>query len=407
MPKSKLFKKYFPLIRQQIKLVYFDNAATTQKPETVLRAMDKFYRQHYSSVHRGIYRLSEQATQAYEAAREKIQKFLRARHPEEIIFTSGATEGINLVASSFAGKFLKRGDEILISELEHHSNIVPWQVAAEKHRLILKFVPVDKQGVLDAKALNKLLTNRVKLIAITAASNVTGEIVDLKKIIAAAHKAGAKVLVDAAQAAGHFPLNAQKLDCDFLVFSGHKMFGPTGIGVLFGKKELLEKMPPFHTGGNMIELVTKNKTTFAPIPTKFEAGTPPIAEVIGLGAAVDFIQQIGWQKIQSAENALAKYTLQKLAAVPGVNILGSRSANGRLPIFSFTVDGIHPHDLATMLDRYGIAVRAGHHCAQILHATLGTPASTRVSLGFYNTPDEIDILVRTLVKTIYNFRIAN
>lgn len=392
-------KKEFPIFKSQgsKSLAYFDNAATTQKPNAVLDAMDTFYRSGNAPVHRGVYALAESATTAYENVRDQVKDFIHAAHREEIIFTSGTTASINVVVSGLTEAFLHAGDHILLSDMEHHAMVVPWQAAAMRKKLKLDFVPLTTEGRIDLGAFKKMLAkHKPKFVGVTHVSNVLGTENPIREMIALAHKAGALVLVDAAQSIAHQAVDVQTLDCDFLAFSGHKMYGPTGIGVLYGKKELLEKLPPHVFGGHMIEQVTRTKTTYMPLPEKFEAGTAPVAEVIGLGAAISFIPKIGLKNIRKQENELTVYALRALKNVPGLMLFGPSTAKARAPIFSFTIKGIHPHDIATLLDREGIAVRAGHHCAQILHESFSLDASVRASLCFYNTSAEIDRLVRAL-----------
>ena len=395
-------RNQFPILKThkgRKPLVYFDNAATTQKPLAVLETIDEFYRTKNAPVHRGVYALAEAATAEYESVRDHVQDFINAKQREEVIFTSGTTASINMVVSGLAADYLHAGDHILLSDMEHHAMIVPWQDAARRKKLKIDFVPLTAEGRINLGVYKKLLAkHKPKFVGVTHVSNVLGTENPVREIIALAHKAGALVLVDAAQSIAHMPVDVQKLDCDFLAFSGHKMYGPTGIGVLYGKKALLEELPPHIFGGHMIEQVTHAKTTYAPLPEKFEGGTPPVAEVIGLGAAISFIQGIGLQTIRKQENELTAYTLRALKNVPGLTLLGPTAAKARAPIFSFTLKGIHPHDIATLLDREGIAVRAGHHCAQILHESFAIDASVRVSLCVYNTPAEIYRLVYALVK---------
>ena len=391
-------RKQFSIFHKRGKpLVYFDNAATTQKPSSVLSAMDTFYRSENAPVHRGVYALAEGATARYEGVRDGVRTFINAAHREEIIFTSGTTMGINAVASGYAEKFLKKGDRILLSDMEHHAMIVPWQAAALQRGLKVHFVPLSADGCIDITVFKKALKKyHPKFVGLTHISNVLGSINPVREMTAAAHKAGAVVLVDAAQSAAHIPIDVQKLDCDFLVFSGHKMYGPTGIGILYGKKALLEALPPLIYGGHMIEEVTREKTTYAPLPEKFEGGTQPVAEVIGLGAALSFIRGIGFAAIQKHERTLVSHMLKGLKGISGLTLLGSAKSADRIPVFSFTLHGIHPHDLATLLDKEGIAVRAGHHCAEILHSGLTPDASLRMSLGIYNTVEEIDRAIAAL-----------
>lgn len=391
-------RKQFPILSKKIngrKLAYFDNAATTQKPVSVLAAMNDYYTESNANAHRGIHTLAQEATGIVENSRKKIAKFLNASSPDEIVFTSGATEGLNLLATGLCAG-LESGDEIILSELEHHSNIVPWQIAAREKRLKIKYIPATEQGRLDLTAYRRLLNKKTKILSVTGASNVTGAITPLKKIISLARQKGALTVVDAAQAAAHIRLDVRKMDCDFLVFSGHKLFGPTGVGALFGKLELLKRLPPFKFGGHMIEEVTKNFSRFAGVPEKFEAGTPPIAEIAGLAAALDFVNRIGSDKIERYEKRLTAYALKRLAENPKISILGPKTPKDRIPVISFVMDGIPAHDLASILDGLGIATRSGHHCAQILHREFGIPASIRASLCFYNTEKEIDELARGL-----------
>lgn len=378
-------------------LVYFDNAATTQKPKSVLTAMDRFYRSKNAPVHRGVYALAEEATSAYENVRDQVRDFINAEHREEIIFTSGATASINTVVAGFTDEGLRRGDRILLSDMEHHSMIVPWQAVAARKKLGVHFVPITTDGRIDIGVFKKALAKyRPKFVGITHVSNVLGTVNPVREMIVAAHKVGAVVLVDAAQSAAHLPIDVQKLDCDFLAFSGHKIYGPNGVGILYGKKELLEHLPPLIYGGHMIEEVTREKTTYAPLPDKFEGGTQPVAEVIGLGSAISFIENVGFSAIGKHERELSARMLKALKTIHGLTLLGPASAQGRISVFSFTIAGIHPHDIATLLDREGIAVRAGHHCAQILHSHLVPDASVRMSLGIYNTVGEIDCAIAAL-----------
>ncbi len=392
-------RKDFPLFadKRNHNLAYLDNAASTQKPALVLKAMDEFQRSNYANVHRGLYRVAEAATAAYEGARAAVAKFINAREPAEIIFTKNATESLNLVAQSYA-QLLKTGDGVMLTQLEHHANLVPWQQMSKRYQLNLIFAPVTEEGRLDLVKLNELLVKGVKVVSISAMSNVLGTIPDLGPIIERAHSVGAVVIVDAAQAAPHVPLDVQSLGCDFLIFTGHKIFGPSGIGLLYGRRELLEVMPPFLYGGHMINEVQWDDSTWAELPAKFEAGTPPITEAVGLGAALEFVNQVGWAAIQDHERDLTEYGLQTLLAIPKLRLVGPKDAAGRGPMFCFTVKNIHPHDLASVLDQDGIAVRAGHHCAQPLHRRFGLAATTRASLSIYNTRAEIDRLVKGIKK---------
>ena len=401
-------RNQFPILKKRIRnraLVYFDNAATTQKPRVVLEAMNKFYRSQNAPVHRGVYSLAESATAEYESVRDQVKDFIHADHREEIIFTSGATASINTVVSGLAETFLHAGDHILLSDMEHHAMIVPWQAAALRKKLKLDFVPLTGEGKVNIGTFKKLLAkHKPRFVGITHVSNVLGTENPIRDMVALAHKTGASVLVDAAQSIAHLPVDVQKLGCDFLAFSGHKMYGPTGVGVLYGKRKLLERLPPRIFGGHMIEQVTRTKTTYAPLPEKFEGGTPPVTETIGLGAAISFVQRIRFKNIQREESKLTAYTLRALKSVAGLTLFGPATAKARSPIFSFTIKGIHPHDIATLLDRDGIAVRAGHHCAQILHESFSLDASVRVSLCMYNTTQEIDRLVRALSAIVRKFK---
>lgn len=391
-------QKAFPMLKQTINnhpFIYLDSAATAQKPDAVINAITAFYRKHYGTVHRAVYSSAAFATEMYEQTRQKIARFLHAKNHDEIIFTRGTTTAINLVAHSFGKAFIRPGDEILITEMEHHSNIVPWQMMAEERGALLTVVPFSDTGELDMEALKKNLSNgKTKIVACAHMSNSLGTINPIKEIIALAHASGAKVLIDGAQSAPHMQVNVQDLDADFFVFSGHKLVGPTGIGVLYAKKELLEAMPPFEGGGDMIETVTFAKTTYNIPPLKFEAGTPSIAEVIGLGAAIDFVTAIGMEKIQAWEHELLCYLLPKMQAIEGVHLLGAAKERGA--IVSFYVDNVHPLDMATLLDLKGIAIRSGHLCAQPVMRHFGLTSSARASLAFYNNKQELDTFVEAL-----------
>lgn len=379
------------LVHDRLPLVYFDNAATTQHPRQVIQSLVNVYEKHYANVHRGIHWLSEQSTDLYSEAREKVRAFLGARDAAEVIFTHGATESINLVARSWGDANVAPGDEILLTEMEHHSNIVPWQQLATRRGAVVRFLPVTDEGLLDLDALPKLLNERTRMVAVTAASNVLGTINPLAEVIRHAHAAGAVVLVDAAQSAPHTPTDVQQLGADFLAFSGHKLLGPTGVGILHGRRELLEAMPPFLGGGSMIRRVTQQGFEPADLPTKFEAGTPPIVEAIGLGAAIDYLQTIGLEHIHAHERVLTAAAHETLRGVSGVRIFGPLPEQ-KAGIVSFTVEGVHAHDVAQLLDRQGIAIRAGHHCAMPLHRRLGVPATSRASFYFYNTLAEVERL---------------
>jgi cysteine desulfurase/selenocysteine lyase len=376
-------------------LAYLDNAATTFKPLPVLEALDTHYRRGVSNIHRGVHWLSEQATLAYEDVRTKVKLFLNAKDDAEIIFTHGTTESINLVALSL-GTFFKAGDEILITHMEHHANIVPWQMLCERQGCVLKVASINDAGELDLDAFKNLLSDKTRIVAFTAVSNSLGTINPIKDLIKLARANGALTLVDAAQAVAHMPIDVQALDCDFLAFSGHKIFGPTGIGVLYGRKILLEKMPPVYGGGDMIASVTFEKTTYNVVPHKFEAGTPPIAEVIGLGAALSYVSKIGLAAISAREAELLAYGTKTLSAIPGLRLIGT--AAHKAAILSFVLDGIHPHDVGSLLDLEGVAIRTGHHCTQPVMKRFGIPATARASLAFYNTFAEIDQLAAAIHK---------
>ena len=387
----------FPMLSKTMHgkpLIYLDSAATAQKPLAVIDAITNFYRDHYGTVHRAVYELALHSTEEYQHARRKAKAFLNASKEEEIIFTRGTTESINLVAYAFGKAFMKPGDEILISAMEHHSNIVPWQIACEDRGAVLKVIPMNERGELLMDEYAKLLSPRTRIVAITHISNALGTINPLKQIIDLAHKAGAKVLIDGAQSAPHLKIDVQELDADFFVLSGHKVMGPTGIGILYGKEELLNQMPPYQGGGDMIKTVTFAETTYNTLPLKFEAGTPMIAEVIALGTALDYIQGIGLENIQLWEHELLTYATKQLEQIPGLKIIGQASEKGAL--VSFVLEGIHPLDVGTLLDLKGIAVRTGHHCAQPVMNFFNVPATVRASFAFYNTKQEIDVLTSSL-----------
>ncbi len=389
----------FPALRQQIRgkpLVYLDNAATSQKPMRVIETIEQYYLTENSNVHRGIHLLSERATEAFEGARAKVARFLNARDAREIIFVRGATEGINLVAHSFARPLLTVGDEILISEMEHHSNIVPWQIVCKETGAVLRVVPINDDGELRLDEYERLLGPRTRLVSIVHVSNALGTINPVQQAIEIAHERGVPVLVDGAQAAPHLPVDVRALDCDFYVCSGHKLFGPTGIGIVFGKAHLLEAMPPYQGGGDMILSVTFEKTIYNEAPLKFEAGTPHIAGAIGLGAAIDYASSIGLDQIAAYEGELLAYATDAISAIPGLRIIGT--AKEKASILSFVLDGVHAHDIGTILDQEGIAIRTGHHCAQPVLQRFGVPATARASLAFYNTRDEVDALVKAIHK---------
>jgi cysteine desulfurase/selenocysteine lyase len=395
----------FPILNRKVKgrdLIYFDNAATAQKPLQVIEALTHYYSHYNANIHRGLHTLADEATAAFEATRHSIQQFIGAAVPEEIIFTKGTTDSINLVAAAWGNTHLQKGDEIIISSLEHHANIVPWQMVAEARGAHLKIIPIDDNGVLDMEAYSDMLNEKTKFVSIVHASNALGVVNPVEDIITLAHTYGALVLVDAAQSSVHLELDVQQLDCDFLVFSGHKIYGPTGTGILYGKKALLEMLPPYQGGGEMIKEVTFEKTTFNELPFKFEAGTPNIADFIALKPAVDFIQDIGKKNIHAHEDALLRYATEKLEAIDGLHIRGNVS--NKVSVVSFTIDDIHPQDLAILLDNQGIAVRTGHHCAQPLMKRLGIVGTTRASFAAYNTFEEIDIFTQALNKSIKMLR---
>lgn len=399
------YRKDFPVLRQKVHgkpLVYLDNAATAQKPQVVIDALNRYYSMENANIHRGIYYLSEQATDAYEIARSRISRFINAAFPQEIVFVRGATEAINLVAQTFGRAFIKAGEEIVISAMEHHSNIVPWQLLAGQTGAQLKVIPMNDRGELQLDQLDKFLGPKTKLVSVAHVSNALGTINPIKKIIQLAHQKRIPVLVDGAQAAPHLPVNVRDLDCDFYAFSGHKLYGPTGIGVLYGRRDWLEKMPPYQGGGDMISSVTFEKTTYNKIPYKFEAGTPHIAGVIGLGAAVDYLTHIGMEKIAYYEEELLHYATESLSRIPGLRLIGT--AQEKAAVVSFIFENIHAHDIGTILDRSGVAIRAGHHCAMPVMDRFGVPATARASFAFYNTREEIDILATGLRKVLEVFK---
>lgn len=394
-------RKEFPVLHQKVNgrdLVYFDNAATTQKPASVIAALSGYYEGYNANIHRGIHTLAEKATRAYEDTRVAARQFINAAHDEEIIFTRGVTEGINLVASSYGRGFINAGDEIIISALEHHSNIVPWQFVCESRGALLKVIPVSDEGVIDMSAYEKLLSSRTKLVAVNHASNSLGTINPVKEIIRLAHEAGAVVLIDGAQAAAHLEIDVQDMDCDFYTVSSHKMYGPTGTGFLYGKKHLLEAMPPYQGGGEMIKDVTFARTTYNDLPYKFEAGTPNIGDVVALRTAIEFIQRLGKENIAAHEHELLQYATQRVSAINGVRLIGT--APQKVSVLSFVVQGIHPFDIGQMLDARGIAVRTGHHCTQPLMDRLGIEGTVRASFAVYNTKKEIDALVEGLERIV-------
>ena len=389
----------FPLLSEVIngkQLVYFDNAATTQKPQVVLDALNEYYRHSNANIHRGIHHLAEKATASFEDSRRTLAKFLNAQHVEEVIFTYGTTDGINLVAQTFGRAFLKAGDEIIISTMEHHSNIVPWQMLCEEKGCILKVIPINEQGELLMEEYEKMLSEKTRLVSVVHASNALGTINPIQRIIAKAHEAGAKVLIDGAQASSHLEIDVQKLDCDFYALSLHKLFGPTGMGVLYGKKALLEAMPPWRGGGEMIKEVTFEKTTYADLPYKFEAGTPNIADVVAAKVAVDYVDKLGKATIAAYESELLSYATDALKSIEGVRIIGE--AKEKVSVLSFVMKGIHHQDIGVILDQQGIAIRTGHHCTQPLMQRFGIQGTSRASFAVYNTKSEIDKLVEGLFK---------
>jgi cysteine desulfurase/selenocysteine lyase len=397
-------RKDFPVLSTTVNgkpLVYLDNAASSQVPQVVIDRGAKYLTEEHSNVHRGVHYLSQTATTAYEAAREKVKRFINAREAAECIFVRGTTEGINLVASSYGRKFINEGDEILISGMEHHSNIVPWQMIAEERGALVRVIPLNERGELIIEEYERLLNERTRIVAVTHVSNALGTVNPIKEMVATAHKYGVPVLVDAAQGVPHFPVDVQDLDVAFYVFSGHKMSAPTGSGLVYGKREWLDKMPPYQTGGGMIRSVTFEKTTFAPIPEKFEAGTPAIAPAIGLGAAIDYIDSIDFEVAAAYEHELVEYAASRLADIPGVTIVGT--AADRASVLSFTIENVHPHDIGTILDQEGIAIRAGHHCAQPVMQFFDVPATARASFAFYNTKEEADKLADAIQKVIEVF----
>ncbi len=394
----------FPILDQEVNghpLIYFDNAATTQKPRAVLEALRRYYEHDNANVHRGLHELSSRATEAYESARRRVARYLNAASSDEIIFTRGTTESINLVAQAWGGKFLRAEDVILLTEMEHHSNLVPWQLLAERTGARLRFVPVREDGTLDLAQLPRLLTPEIKLFAFTHVSNSLGTINPVADLCRQARAVGALTLVDAAQSAGHLPLDVQELGCDFFAFSGHKMCGPTGSGALYGRAEVLETLPPWHGGGEMIVSVALEKSTFKKAPHRFEAGTPNIAGAIGLAAAIDYLEQIGRPAIFAHDSELAAYAAERLAEIPGMRVFGPSQERGAL--VGFVMEGVHPHDLTTFADQHGLALRGGHHCNQPLMKKFGVTGTTRASFYFYNTTAEIDRMIEILSAAVRFF----
>lgn len=387
----------FPILERKVydrPLVYLDNAATTQKPRCVVDAMSEEYFSVNANVHRGVHFLSQQATDLHEAARERVARFIGAASSSEIVFTRGTTESLNLVASSFSEAFLREGDEVLLTVMEHHSNIVPWQLVRERKGIVLKVIPINDAGEVDLEAYEKLFTPRTRLVAVTHVSNVLGTVNPVKQMAAVAHAHGARILVDGAQSVPHFTVNVQDIDCDFLTFSGHKVYGPTGIGVLYGKEELLDRMPPYQGGGEMISRVTFEHTTFERLPFKFEAGTPDYVGAHGLGVALDYVEQLGMENIHLHERELTRYAMEQLSLIPSMRLFGTAAEKDA--VVAFTVGDIHPLDLGTLLDRLGIALRTGHHCAQPLMARFGVESMARASFALYTTRAEIDALVSAI-----------
>lgn len=394
----------FPILNQKAwdkPLVYLDNAATTQKPQPVIDYLNRYYALQNSNIHRGVYKLSEIATEAYEGARHKVQRFLKAADAREIVFTRGTTEGINLIAETFGKMHVNAGDEILVTELEHHSNIVPWYLLARERGATLKHAPIDETGQVDLAAYEALLSDRTKIVAVAHVSNALGTIVPVKRMTELAHARGIPVVVDGAQSVPHLHVDVQDLDCDFFVFSGHKLFGPTGIGVLYGKYDLLREMPPYQGGGSMIVKVAFDEITFAEPPTRFEAGTPDIAGAIGLGVAIDYLEGLDMDGAFAHEHDLVAYTTDQMASIPGLRIIGT--AADKTGVISFHMDDIHPHDVGTILDQDGVAIRTGHHCAQPIMEFFGIPATARASFAFYNTREDVDRLIAGLRKVVELF----
>ncbi|GFN35773.1 cysteine desulfurase [Tepidimicrobium xylanilyticum] len=388
-----IIKKDFPVFRQDIegkRLIYLDNGATTQKPLQVIEAMAEYNRLSHGNPHRGAHKLSIEATKAYDSAKEKIKEFINAKSTEEIVFTRNTTESLNLIAYSYGKKFISEGNEIVLTISEHHSNILPWQRVVKENKGVLKYMYLNDEGRITLDEIKNKITNKTKLVSIGYMSNVLGTIHPIEEIIDYAHKMGAVVVIDGAQSAPHLKIDVQKLDADFFVFSAHKMLGPMGIGVLYGKKEILESMPPFLMGGDMIEYVYKQEATFAPLPYKFEAGTQNVEGAVGLKAAIEYLEKVGLNNIEEHEKMLTEYALNKMLKLPYIDIQGPKDLEMRGGLISFTVDGVHPHDVSTILDSYGIAIRAGHHCAQPLMRFLDVPATSRISFYLYNTKDDID-----------------
>ncbi|MBL1143567.1 MAG: cysteine desulfurase [Bacteroidetes bacterium] len=395
----------FPILKREVNgktLVYLDNGATAQKPQTVIDALTKYYTHENSNIHRGVHTLSQEATSAYELTREKIQGFINAPEKESVIFTKGTTDGINLLAFSLGRDFVQEGDEIIISAMEHHSNIVPWQMLCEQKKAVLKVAPINQRGEIILEEYKKLLNPKTKLVSIVHISNTLGTINPIQEMIAMAHEVGAKFIVDAAQSAPHLKIDVQALDCDFMVFSMHKVFGPTGVGFLYGKKELLEVIPPYQGGGDMIKTVTFEKTTYNELPHKFEAGTPNIAAGIATSAAIDYMNQLDWNAVHLHEKELLDYATAQLKLIDGLRIIGE--AKEKASVISFVIDGVHPYDVGVIIDKMGIAVRTGHHCTQPLMDWFKIPGTIRASFAFYNTKEEVDLLVVALKRALQMLR---
>lgn len=398
-------RKDFPILHRQVNgkpLVYFDNGATSQKPQQVIDVINRYYQHENSNIHRGIHTLSQEATDAYEKARTTVQQFINAKHHHEVIFTSGTTGSINLVASSFGKKHIHAGDEIIISTMEHHSNIVPWQMLCEEKGAVLKIIPISDKGELLMDEFEKLLSSKTKLVSITHVSNTLGTINPVKEIIKLAKAVGAAILIDGAQAVPHTKVDVQALDCDFYAFSAHKMFGPTGVGILYGKEAILNDLPPYQGGGDMIKTVTFEKTTYNELPHKFEAGTPNIVGGLGLAAAIDYMNNIGIANIEAYEHELLSYATEKIKQIEGVRIIGE--ASNKASVLSFLVDGTHPSDIGMIIDKLGIAIRTGHHCTEPLMNRFDIPGTARASFAFYNTKEEIDVFIKALERAVNMLR---
>ena len=389
----------FPILNEKIRgkqLVYLDNGASTQKPQAVIDAESYYYEHQYANIHRGVHYLSQIGTDLYENVRKQVQQFIHAKHDHEVIFTKGTTNAINLVAYTYGRKFINEGDEIVVTEMEHHSNIVPWQMLCDEKKCVLKVIPLQADGTILLEDAEKLITPKTKLVSVVYVSNALGTINPIEELIAIAHKNGAKILIDAAQAIQHFTIDVQALDCDFLVFSGHKIYGPTGTGILYGKEGILNEMPPYEGGGDMIKTVSFKGTTYNDLPFKFEAGTPNIAGCIALGTAVKYVQEIGIENISTYETEILNYATEKLSAIEGLTIYGT--AKQKSSVISFLLDGIHPYDVGVILDNMGIAIRTGHHCAQPVMDHYEIPGTCRASFSFYNTKEEVDMLVEGILK---------